>query len=67
MDRAKVREDELKTPEEVAERLKVKTRTLQDWRSNGRGPQFVRIGRFIRYRDADVDAWLNRQTENVAS
>ncbi|WP_429649227.1 helix-turn-helix transcriptional regulator [Skermanella aerolata] len=53
------------TPLELAERLKVKPRTLQDWRSSGKGPQFVRAGRAIRYRQSDIDAWLQSQVERV--
>ena len=33
-------------------------RTLDNWRSQGRGPRFVRVGRLIRYRIADLDAYL---------
>lgn len=37
-------------------------RTLQSWRTSRRrgGPAFVRVGRSIRYRVADLDAFLAR-------
>jgi excisionase family DNA binding protein len=59
--------NDLKTPREVAEKLNIQTRTLQDWRSNARGPKFVRVGRHIRYRKSDIEAWIEQQSENVAS
>jgi predicted DNA-binding transcriptional regulator AlpA len=36
--------------------------TLQIWRSQGRGPRYVRMGRAIRYRMADLDTWVDQQT-----
>lgn len=32
--------------------------TLISWRSLGRGPRFVRVGRAVRYRQADLDAFM---------
>lgn len=32
--------------------------TLISWRSLGRGPRFVRIGRAVRYRVPDLDAFM---------
>lgn len=44
---------------EVAEILQVKTGTLQVWRTTKRYPlPFVKIGRNVRYRRADVDAFI---------
>jgi excisionase family DNA binding protein len=59
------RSEDFETPAELAERLKIKTRTLQDWRSSGQGPSFIRVGRVIRYRKSDVEDWLNKQAEKV--
>lgn len=42
--------------------LNAPERTLEDWRYRGDGPPFVRMGRRIRYRRADVDAWLVKNT-----
>src|SRR5687767_100651 len=33
---------------------------LRKWRREGRGPAYVRVGRSIRYRIADLDLWLSR-------
>lgn len=47
---------ELLTPLQVGEILQVKPRTLEDWRARRCGPAlpFVRLGRTVRYRRADV-------------
>lgn len=49
--------DNLKT-EEAAEILQVKPATLEQWRWNGKGPRFVKMGRAVRYRKADLDAFI---------
>lgn len=38
--------------------------TLEKWRSTGRGPKFVKAGRAVFYRRADVEAWLTRRTRS---
>lgn len=54
----------LAEPAEVATFLGVPPRTLGQWRYLGTGPRFVRVGRFVRYRWSDVEAWLANQTRN---
>jgi excisionase family DNA binding protein len=56
----------LLTPEELAELLSVPTRTLDQWRYYGRGPQFIKIGRHCRYRPEAIDAWLAAQSRGGA-
>ena len=41
----------------AAERLGLSPRTLARYRMSGTGPAFVRLGRSVRYRPADLDAW----------
>lgn len=36
--------------------------TLEGWRVQGRGVPFVKIGRLVRYRTEDLDAYLTAQT-----
>jgi excisionase family DNA binding protein len=48
------------TPE-VAEYLQVPVQTLYVWRTKGVGPRAVRVGKHLRYRWADVDAWIDEQ------
>jgi hypothetical protein len=46
---------------ELANELQLETSTLANWRWSGRGPDFVKYGRQIKYRREDVDAWLASQ------
>ncbi len=50
-------------PAEVAQLLDVKVQTLSVWRCVGRHSlPYVKVGRLIRYRRQDVDAWLTGRT-----
>jgi excisionase family DNA binding protein len=46
----------------LSEALKVPVRTLDQWAYVGKGPAYVRVGRHRRYRQADVNRWLDEQT-----
>lgn len=50
-------------PKELARRLNVPINTLYSWRKTGRGPRGFRVGKFIRYRLADVEAWEQEQID----
>jgi hypothetical protein len=52
-------------PPEVAEHLGIPLRTLGQWRYLGTGPQFLKIGRHVRYRWGDVEAWLATQSRTT--
>ena len=43
--------------QEVARRLGVSPFTLRAWRRQGRGPAYMKLGRAVRYRVADVAAF----------
>jgi predicted DNA-binding transcriptional regulator AlpA len=48
---------------DAAQRLGIAFGTLQNMRSRGEGPAFVRIGRkAVRYRIQDLDAYLAQHT-----
>ena len=53
--------DRLMTAQEVADHLGVPVPTLYQWRYRGDGPRGLRVGRHLRYRRADVDAYVERQ------
>lgn len=36
----------------------ISVRTLQRWRLEGHGPRFIKIGRLVRYRQSDLDAFI---------
>ena len=50
----------LLTPEAVAELLSVSPRTLEGWRQKGKGPPWHALTPgCVRYRRADIYAWLD--------
>ena len=51
----------LRTPQ-AADLLGVSESKLEHMRSCGRGPAFIRIGRQVRYRIADIHAFLDANT-----
>lgn len=55
------------TPPELAELTGVPERTLAQWRYLGNGPAYVKVGRHVRYRPEDVQAWLALQTRGGGS
>ena len=54
--------DELLKAPELSKTLGVPEGTLQDWRYRGIGPRYLKIGKHVRYRAIDVEAWLDAQT-----
>jgi excisionase family DNA binding protein len=47
------------TEDEAAAYLDLRPTTLASWRNKNVGPAYLKVGRLIRYRQADLDAWLN--------
>lgn len=60
MDRA------LGKPAEVAQYLGVPERTLAQWRYLRKGPAYINVGRYVRYRWSEVERWLDEQAQGVA-
>lgn len=57
---------ELLTTREAAGYLRLAVTTLEHWRLEGRGPDWIRLSsRQIRYRRADVDRWLAEMNEGA--
>ncbi|WP_330338458.1 helix-turn-helix transcriptional regulator [Streptomyces sp. NBC_00557] len=52
----------LATPAEVAAYLGVPVKTLYQWKYRGIGPKVHKVGRHLRYRWSEVDAWVNAQS-----
>lgn len=55
---------ELLTPQVLAEGLGVPVQTLYVWRTKGAGPRAIKVGRHLRYRRSDVEAWLDAQADD---
>jgi predicted DNA-binding transcriptional regulator AlpA len=60
-------------PKRVATILGISTRTLERYRSAGKGPPYTKIGgKLIRYRQSDVETWIQQNlsystSENAGS
>jgi excisionase family DNA binding protein len=53
----------LLSPEDLADYLQVPVKTIYNWRSARKGPRAVKVGRHVRFRQADVDAWLEHNAD----
>jgi excisionase family DNA binding protein len=53
----------LRWPKELSVYLGVPVATLDAWRYKGVGPRFMKVGRHVRYRAEDVEAWLSEQAK----
>lgn len=56
--------DQLLSVKDVATYLAVPTATIFRWNSRGTGPRRMRVGKHVRYRRVDVDAWLDKQVQD---
>ena len=52
------------SPREVSELLGVSTGTLRSWRERLDGPQWLRVGKLVKYDRADVEEWLGRTNDH---
>ena len=60
--------EQLYRPEEAAQILGLKPRTLIKWRQTGEGPQVIRLSlRAVRYRRRDLLRWIEAHTEGTSS
>lgn len=61
-------DDRFLTETEVARLLGMSPRTLQAWRyKGGHTPDFIKVGRSVRYRLGDVKAWLRERRRRSTS
>lgn len=51
----------LLSPQALAEYLEVPVKTIYSWRHDNKGPRGFRIGKHVRFRWHDVQAWLSDQ------
>jgi predicted DNA-binding transcriptional regulator AlpA len=58
---------QLYSQDDIAEHLGCSVRTLERYRVSGDGPRFVKIGRLVRYRAIDLDAWLAERVRGSTS
>ena len=60
-------DDEYLSPEGLAALLDVPVGTVYQWNYKGVGPRKTRVGRHVRYRRSDVDAWLERLSDPLTA
>jgi excisionase family DNA binding protein len=58
---------EILTVKEAAAYLRVPVETMRQWRYKGTGPGHAKVGRHIRYRQAELDRWLAEREREAAS
>ena len=57
--------DKLLSSRELADYLGIPLETTYMWRARRTGPRGIRVGRHVRYRLADVQAWLEAHADEV--
>lgn len=61
--RVRTQGDDILTPVELSEELKVPIATVYTWRYKQTGPRGIRVGKHIRFRRSDVERWLETQAD----
>jgi predicted DNA-binding transcriptional regulator AlpA len=54
--------DEILTPKQVSEELKIPMGSLEQHRYRGTGPKFIKIGARVFYRRSDLRTYLDERT-----
>lgn len=57
----------LLTEKQAARILSVGDKCLQAWRVRGGGPTYLKIGRLVRYKQADLESWLQTRRRESTS
>jgi excisionase family DNA binding protein len=52
---------------QAAQFLGLSPRTLESWRLTGNGPAYIKVGRRVRYRRSDLEAWLDARRRTSTS
>ncbi|AXI47534.1 AlpA family transcriptional regulator [Sulfitobacter sp. SK012] len=63
----KVNSDRLMTRQEVEERLGISKRFLEVSAAQKLGPALFRIGRSVRYSEADIRLWIDQQRDDLSA
>ena len=58
--------EKLWTVDELSEFVGVSVATLYHWRSEGKGPKAIKVGRYLRYAEGDIEEWLDLLGSEVA-
>lgn len=58
-------DDALMAVPAVADHLGIPQQTLYIWRTQGKGPRAIKVGRHLRYRRSEIERWLDAHTESA--
>lgn len=53
----------LLSPQQLADYLGVPVATVYRWRHESTGPRGIKVGKHVRYRRGDVEAWLETRSD----
>ena len=59
--------EQLLSLQDLAELLQVPEATIYGWNHRGLGPMPLHVGRHVRYRPSDVEAWLDAKAALAAN
>ena len=57
--------DDYLTPKDIEKTYQISTKTLANWRSQGRGPEFFKLGNKVRYLRKNVDKWVEQSRRKI--
>ncbi|NQU79262.1 helix-turn-helix domain-containing protein [Candidatus Woesearchaeota archaeon] len=57
--------DDYLTPKDIEKTYQLATKTLANWRSQGRGPEFFKLGNKVRYLRKNVDKWVEQSRRKI--
>jgi excisionase family DNA binding protein len=60
-------EHKLMTTSQAADYMELKPSTLEVWRVYGKGPRFMKLGKAVRYRMEDLNAFLEESVKSSTS
>ncbi|WP_233495612.1 AlpA family transcriptional regulator [Geodermatophilus sp. TF02-6] len=67
MTKTKTPSDQWLTLEAIADELGVPLGTVYNWRTKGTGPVGYTVGKHVRVRRSDLDAWLAQRRDGGAA
>jgi excisionase family DNA binding protein len=62
---ANTKNEEWVSPAELADEIRRPVQTVYAWQHKGTGPKAYRLGRHLRYRRSDLEAWLEQQASDA--
>ena len=58
-----MKEGDYLSPEDLSAMFRIPKSSVYAWRHKGTGPRGIRVGKHLRYRREDVEAWLEERSD----